>query len=181
MPPDLREFRRPKSAPVPATGKKGRQHQSGRGDRRHQRMVQIDFENRFGADAAVLPRQQPLKFAIGAMAAGDQTRRARGEALRGADIGDAIAKVQLDRGDNRRLVGVGFALILLAVVEQRNQREVDIALTQGFQRLAFEIKRCRAPERIDRIGEKQNLDAASGPDFSLGFPFSRSMLSPARK
>jgi hypothetical protein len=42
-----------------------------------------------------------------------------------------------------------------------------VALAQRFQRLAAEIERRRGPERIDRIGQQQHLDAAGLRGFKL--------------
>ena len=53
------------------------------------------------------------------------------------------------------------------VVEQRDQTEIDVALAQRFQRLAAEIERRRGPERVDRIGQQQHLDAARLGRFEL--------------
>ena len=95
-------------------------------DRRNQRMAEVDFKNRLGSDAAILPGQQPLKLAIGTVTAGDQARRAGGKPVRCAHVGDPVAEGCLDRGDDRCFIGIGLDLFL--VVEQRDQAKVDVAL-----------------------------------------------------
>ena len=138
------------------------------GNRRHQRMAHVDLEDRLGDGAAVLLRQQPLQL--------------RSRPWPPATRQDALVVSRCEaRTSDTRSPSVSLITAMVAassapdgslffglVVEQRDQPEIDIALAQRFQRLAAEIERRRGPERIDRIGQQQHLDAAGGGRFQLG-------------
>src|ERR1700737_974269 len=141
-------------------------------------MPQIDLKDRFGPRPPILLRQQALQLPVGPVAACDETGRARGQSRRHPHIAHAIAQAGLDGRDRRGLIGTGLRLILRTLIEKWNEVEVEIALAERLQGLAFEIERRRGPERADRIGQQQTPAAAGS---SLGFDFSRSMLSPTRK
>ena len=114
-----------------------------RSERLDQRMAHVEFKDRLGPRAAVVPRQQPLQFAVGTAAAGDQARRAVGESLRGAHVGYPIP----ERSLTVAMTVASSIAALLGLVRlgfrfgQRDQPEIHIALAQGFQRLAVPIER----------------------------------------
>src|SRR6266404_9056935 len=117
----------------------------GPGDRGNQWMAQVDLQDRPGLGRAIMLRQQALQFAVGPMTAGDETGCAGGQLRRGPHIADALAEAGLDDCDRRGFVGSGLRLVLCTLVEQWDQVEVDIALAERLQRLAFEIEPRRGP------------------------------------
>ena len=122
--------------------------------------------SRIGLVAArlVLHRQQPLERAVvRRRRRRPGMTRSRSAAARRATSETRSPSASLISGNRRRLVGAGFILLVVGlVIQQRDQGEIDIALAQRLQRLAAEIERRRGPERIDRIGQQQHLDAARG-------------------
>src|SRR3984893_1179683 len=109
-------------------------------------MPQIDLQDRFGPRSPILLRQQALQLPVGPVAAGDETGRARGQSRRNPPIAHAIAQAGLDDRDRRGLVGTGLRLILRALVEKWNEVEVEIALAERLQGLAFGIEGRRGTE-----------------------------------
>ena len=136
----------------------------------HEIVAHVELEDRLGAAAAILARQQALQLAVAALRAGDQAGGAVGQALRGAHVGDLLAKRVLDGLDDGRVL-VGRRLLLGRLVEQRHQREIDVALAQRLERLAVEVLRHHRPEGVDRIGQQQHLDAARAGGLELGIGF----------
>ena len=126
-------------------------------------MTQIDLEDRLGAQAPVLLRQDALELAARALAVGNEAGGRAGEARRGLDVADALAERGLDHGNGGGLVGGRLVLLrLVRLVDARDQVEIEIALAQRLQRLALELRRHRGPEGVDGIGQQQHLDAARG-------------------
>ena len=114
-------------------------------------------------------RQQALELAVGALRAGDQAGGAVGQALRGAHVGDALAQRLLHGGDHRRVVdrlGGGSSLGRLVSSSGTRPKSTSPWLSD-LQRLALEVLRHRGPERIDRIGQQQHLDAARARRLEL--------------
>src|SRR5258708_2981483 len=124
-----------------------------------------------GVQTCALPislRQEALQFAVRPVAAGDETGCAGGQPGRGPHVADALPEADLDGRDRHGLVGGGLRFFLCILVEQWNEVEVEIALAERLQRLALEIEPRRGPERVDRIGEQQYLDAAGRRRFQPG-------------
>ncbi len=133
-------------------------------------MAHVQLEDRLGAGATVGARQQAVELAVAALGAGDQAGGALGQALRGTHVGDLVAQRLLHGLQDGRVV-VARGLVLGLVIEERDQAEVDIALAQRAQRLAFELLRHGRPEGIDRIGQQQHFDATGARRLELGIGF----------
>ena len=52
-------------------------------------------------------------------------------------------------------------------LDERDRLDVGRALAHRLERLAVESRRGRHPERVDRVGEQQHLDAARLEPFEL--------------
>ena len=152
------------------------------GDRRHQRMAQVDLEDRLGGRRLVLHRQQAFQLAVRAVAAGDQAGRARRQPLRGAHVGDALAERVLDHGDRRGLVGVRACPSCPrpcrpAAGSGRNRYRPGSATSAACRRnRAAPRSRTRRPDRSAAAPRCRGR----WPIPASGFDFSRSMLSPIR-
>ena len=139
------------------------------GDGFHQRMTDIQFQDRLCANAAPLARQQTLDLKIRPMFRGHETGRAVRKPLRGAHLGDMLAERCLHCADDSLGVGlIKLDLLVRRLFEQRHEPEIDIALAERLEGLAAEVQRQGGPERVDRIAQQQHLDAALARCFELG-------------
>ena len=133
-------------------------------------MLHVELEDGFAAAAAVLAFEQALQFAIPPLRARHQAGGAVGQARRGLHLRHLVAEHLLGGLQHRGIVldRIGAGLLGLLFVDERDQAEIDFALAQRLERLAFEFLRHRRPEGIDRIGQQQHLDAARLRGLELG-------------
>ena len=105
-----------------------------------------------------------------------------GEPLRGAHVGDALAEGRLDHGDDQRLHRLPVWLLPCGRRAAGSGRNRYRPGCQRLQRLAVEVERLprSRTRRPDRSAAAPRCRGRQ-PTSSLGFDFSRSMLSPTRK
>ena len=130
-------------------------------------MLRVDLKDRLGR-RRVLARglEDAREVAAHAVLVGDEAGRRIGQAVRDAHLLDALAEAL---GDPVRqlleLAGRGFLLLLLGLVLERAQ--VQAALGDGYQRLAFEFGEVGDDPLVDAVGEQQNLDALLAEDLEV--------------
>ena len=108
-----------------------------------------------------------LELPIGTEFRRDETGHAVGQPFRGANLGDLALQRLLEESKQRRDFARRF-LGRLRAFDERDRLDVGRALGDRLERLAFEAGRARDPERIDRIGQQQDLDASRAETLELG-------------
>ena len=100
-----------------------------------------------------------FELPVGAEFGRDQAGDAVGQAVRRANLGDLVAERLLEEGEQRRDLAGRFGR-RVRPLDERDRLDVGRALAHRLERLAVEARGRRHPERVDRIGEQQDFDAA---------------------
>ena len=138
--------------------------------RLHQRVTHVQFENWLERPAPVLPRQQARQLAV--ESAAPATRQAALSVSRcDARTSDTRSPSDVLHGGDDR-VSSSLLSDFGSSAARRPCRaaargEIDFALAQRLQRLAVELAGHRGPQRVDRIGQQQHLDAAGARRLEL--------------
>ena len=133
------------------------------GELLHERMGRIDLEHG-RARGLALAGEELFQAPVEGGGVGDQAGGARRQARRGAHVGDRIAQRLLHQRRERRDLGLGRGVFGL-FLEERNGRQIHLALADRAERLAVVADGPHHPEAVHRVGQEQHLDAARAKTF----------------
>ena len=132
-------------------------------DRRHQRMAQIDLEDRLGRARRGSAATASAPARGRALAAGDEAGGAGGEPGRGLHVGDAVAEACLDDRDRRGLVGGGLPALSFSCSSSSGIRsKLRSPWLSDFSGLPSNSSRAEVQKASTASVKQQHLDAARG-------------------